>query len=148
MTRMTGMARWVWVARWVWERRVRMAPLPVVGVLAVVALLSVGSAGCFGCTDEGRPAVSLTVLDARTEGEVDADLSEVQVVIRDGAFADTVQSGPEGRTLLAHGRPGEYSLTVTAPGYLPWRLDGVLVFEDLCGVNTTVIRALLEPTAV
>ncbi|WP_405285552.1 hypothetical protein V3331_08020 [Gaopeijia maritima] len=141
-------ARWVRSARWALvARRARMVPLRMAGVLAVVGLLSGGSAGCFGCTDEGRPAVSLTVLDARTEGEVDADPSTVQVVIRDGAWADSVQAGPEGRTPLAFGRPGEYSLSVTAPGYLSWRLDGVVAFDDRCGVNTVVVRALLEPEA-
>lgn len=139
---MTRVGRWVLVAGWG-----RMVPLRMAGVLVVVGLLSGGSAGCFVCTAEGRPAVSLTVLDARTEGEVDADPSSVQVVIRDGAWADTVQAGPEGRTPLAFGRPGEYSLSVTAPGYLPWRLDGVVAFDDRCGVNTVVVRALLEPEA-
>lgn len=142
------MVRWVRSARWgLVARRARMVPLRMAGVLVVVGLLSGGSAGCFVCTAESRPAVSLTVLDARTEGEVDADPSSVQVVIRDGAWADTVQAGPEGRMPLAFGRPGEYSLSVTAPGYLPWRLDGVVAFDDRCGVNTVVVRALLEPEA-
>jgi hypothetical protein len=118
------------------------------GVFSAVLLLALtgGLYGC-GCTDEGVPGIALTILDARTGGQISADLRDVQIVITEGDFSETSASGPAGRTLLVIERAGVYDIEVSAPGYVTWTRQDITVFDDRCHVDTVEIEALLEPNS-
>jgi len=48
------------------------------------------------------------------------------------------------RRFAAYERAGTYTVTLSQPGYLPWRASLVHVTRDECHVNTVTVTALLE----
>jgi hypothetical protein len=117
--------------------------------LAWIAALAV--TGCSGtdpfnaglaCTAQLVPGITVTTLDAATGKPV---TTRGTVVAQDGSYSDTakVVSIPPNYA-LAYERAGTYTVTVEAPGYLPFRLDGVAVSKDECHVQTVSVTALLS----
>jgi hypothetical protein len=122
--------------------------LRLAGALLVTALLTAPTSGCVGCTDDSPAGIVLTILDARTNGEISADYRDVQVRISDGDWIQFDQGGPQ--VGLANSRPGTYEIVVAAPGYVTWTQSGIKVTEGglICRrVKTVQVIALLEPEA-
>jgi hypothetical protein len=116
------------------------------GVL--VGALILGAAGCdettaVVCTEEARPALSVTVRDLTTGTSVGGD---TRVIARDSAYADTADVAFLGMVYsLAYERPGTYEVLVLNPAYDTWRQAGVRVTADQCHVQTVSIVARLVP---
>lgn len=106
------------------------------------ALLAAPLGACEGftaCTDEARPALDVTVTSAATGAPLVAT-----VVVRDGAFADSMSTaGPYFYSLLE--RAGTYDVTVRAAGYATWTRPDVRVTKDQCHVKTAHLDARLTP---
>ncbi|MEJ7809134.1 MAG: hypothetical protein WKG32_01830 [Gemmatimonadaceae bacterium] len=130
-----------------------LIPYPYAARLATLAA-ALSLAGCVGpfdsCgTDEGRDAVQVTVIDARTGGPPTA---RPTLVVTEGAYADTGRAYDPlqgARLILSAGpeRPGTYALTVTAQGYRTWARSGVRVRRGgRCDrLETVQLTARLEP---
>ena len=101
-----------------------------------------------GCTAEYRFGLGIQVRDSIT-GQFIA--SGARLIVRDGAFGDTVQvpaNRPDVDPLpipAAGERPGVYTLTVQKPGYREWRKSGVRVTADRCHVQLVRVTARLQP---
>jgi hypothetical protein len=68
-----------------------------------------------------------------------------KIVIREGAFGDSILAIPPGQSWLAAGeRPGTYQLTIRAAGYRDWVRDAIVVGHDGCHVVLVSIRARLQ----
>ena len=96
-------------------------------------------------------AIDVDVADARTGAWVARGAIGA---IQDGSYVDSLReigwrgSPPNdtSTTLGAGlGRPGRYQVRVIREGYRPWERSGVLAHEGPCGVETTRVRAELEP---
>lgn len=114
------------------------------GCSCVTALAVVFLTACCGA-DTVYAGLMVTVVDIRTSGPL---LTEVTMLVTDGAFADTVRAAPP-RTLplaSAYGRPGTYLIELTAVGYRTWRMSGVRVGRSaICEtIDTRHITARLE----
>jgi hypothetical protein len=125
----------------------------VVGCLAIVGAL----AACTerpstaaeptvppSCTMNEVPGISLFVVDSIDgpfRGPVTATLREV------GGFSQTIAFpatyGLDQR-YLAYERAGNYSITLEAPGYKPWRRENVTVANQGCHVKTVFVTALMQ----
>lgn len=113
----------------------------------VMLLLAEALTGCdladvwgHDCTLELRPGIRLHLIDATTSAPIVSD--EVEMVAREGSYADTARSGSN---QLAHERAGVYEVEVKAAGYLPWDTSGVVVTEGRCHVRTVDVTAELTP---
>lgn len=102
------------------------------------------------CTLDVSPAIEVVIVDAVTE----APLAEAaRGIVRDGAYADSLQpwthtiEGEMASRAAALGRPGRYDVEVAVPGYVPWLRLGVLAPAGRCGVETTALRAILQPSS-
>jgi hypothetical protein len=100
------------------------------------------------CTTEFRFGLTVLVKDAVTGDPIGSGAS---LVARDGAFKDSV-AAPSGRPDLnafplatAGERAGNYQLSVTHPGYLPWSRSNVQVTRTAGHVNPVAVTALLQP---
>ena len=100
------------------------------------------------CTAEYRFGLGVQVQDS-ISGQLIT--SGARLIVRDGAFVDTVQA-PVNRPdvdslpIPAVGeRPGVYTLTVQKPGYREWRKSGVRVTADRCHVQPVGVTARLQP---
>ncbi len=96
------------------------------------------------CTESAPPAVTVTALDSVTGAMINAGTS---LIIRDGAFVDSVVGAPGPLQTIAAGveRPGRYQVTVRRPGYAVWRRENVRVTADRCHVRTVHFDARLQP---
>lgn len=98
------------------------------------------------CTEEARPALSVTVVDSLQGAAVFTDLV---VKARDGEYVDSVfhETYPTAANswpvALAYERAGTYQVTVTADGYVPWVRPAVVVERDACHVVTVPLTARL-----
>ncbi len=102
---------------------------PILSLL-IVALAACDTGGGYACPAVVEPAVIVSVSDAAT-GEPVAE--GAVAVARDEAFADTLGRYQVNEALEivslagAHGRSGEYSVTVERAGYARWEQLGVVV---------------------
>lgn len=113
-------------------------------LLLMCALL--GAVGCADeqCADGLFPAVSVTPIDSVT-GQV---VTGVVASVSEGAFSDALRPNGDGVLTGGHGRPGTYTIEITAPGYEAWSQTSVGVSDSDCGgVETVHIEARLVPTA-
>jgi hypothetical protein len=94
------------------------------------------------CTDEARPALSVTPFDARTG---DAVKSPGTATVTDGSFTQQVSNEPPGAPsfYLASERAGRYDVVVNVPGYRVWKITAVVVKRDVCHVITEPLAASL-----
>ena len=97
------------------------------------------------CTEEARPGLSITVRDSLTGAAV---ANGVEVVAREGAWADTAQGSLLGSGVysLVYERAGVYDVTVSHPSYQVWVRAAVRVTEDECHVRTVLLVARLVPS--
>lgn len=107
-------------------------------------LVLVSATGSCG-SDAGYPALMVTVVDTQTGGP---PLTEVLMVVTDGAFSETYRVAPP-RTLplvAASQRPGTYSIELSAAGYRTWRISAARVGDSfLCDrIDTRRLTAELE----
>lgn len=115
---------------------------------ALLIFLTASAAGggdeVVACTTEARPGLSVTVRDAVSGLAVTSD---VEVVARDGAYADTARSSliASGVYVLAIERRGTYDVTVVHPAYRRWTRSNVVVGADQCHVRTVSLVVLLQP---
>lgn len=133
--------------------QVRRLLFPLVSCTAGAGLL-LGCSALTGesrtCTADFRFGLAVTVVDSLT----DAPPSSALLIVRDGAFADTlgpatpqpvVLNGSPVLILFTAGeREGTYDLTVRATGYRDWTRVGVTVTKDVCHVRRTDITARLQ----
>jgi hypothetical protein len=110
------------------------------------ATLTVSEPGAI-CTQEARPALQVELRDKVTGAS--SGFTDVVVVARDGAYADSVVHAVyppphETSIALAYERAGTYSLSVRASGYQAWERTGIVVDADRCHVVTQAFTALLE----
>ena len=98
------------------------------------------------CTEEARPGLMVALADSLTG---DQNFTDVSVVARDGAYADSIAQPTYpapvygGPIPLAYERKGTYTVTVRAAGYAPWVKTGVVVNGDQCHVVTVPLTARL-----
>jgi hypothetical protein len=94
------------------------------------------------CTDEARPGISVTAIDARTG---DAVKSLGNATVTDGSFTQSVANQPPGAPsfYLAYERAGTYDVVVNVPGYQEWKTTGAVVKRDACHVITVPLAANL-----
>lgn len=99
------------------------------------------------CTTDVRPAVEVSLVDARTGAGLNAN--GATLIVRDGAFVDSVRVDFPFPTQVVGGvaweRPGRYDVTLRKPGYREWQARGVRVGKDECHVKTARLEARLEP---
>lgn len=137
--------------------------MPRTAQINVYALLigSALAAGCAGPTEafvcysrpeigyglqfklqDGTTAPNTPFLDVRTHA--------VDGTYQDSKFVDSLpRSGPEavyGLLSLAPSRPGTYTVTVSARGYLPFTQTGIVArkADDGCGMAPETVTAILQ----
>lgn len=112
-------------------------------VVASCDLIGPGNDICFSVE---RDAIDLYLSDADTGERIIAN--DLRVVVRDGAFADTVNiddGEPVGPLGLVPQRPGTYEVSVTVEGYAAWHKDGIRVPRDgECDIEAATIYARLR----
>ena len=135
--------------------------------ISVLILIFVVSATLAACGDWAtmRPASDSTAACHPTDGRITFALSvavrdsmlgtwlTATVRAQDGAFSEELVPGPGAPGITAPlsyfgvaDRPGTYTVTVTAPGYRPWRRDGIIVASNPgCHVATVGVTVLLQP---
>src|SRR4051812_42210534 len=76
------------------------------------------------CYAYAAPAVEVEIADAATGAPL---ASVARGAVRDGRYVDSLEFGPPAVRVrrAAYERPGTYAVEVLAPGYLPWRAEGV-----------------------
>ncbi|MFN2420581.1 MAG: carboxypeptidase-like regulatory domain-containing protein [Gemmatimonadota bacterium] len=119
---------------------IRLTPLTLV-ILVIVALACNGTRTDVACTLEARAGINVTVVDSLSGREVAGS-----GIANEEAFADTLESFEPGQLFGVFERPGTYDVTVTAPGYRPWRVTGVTVRADECHVIPERLTARLQPS--
>jgi len=119
------------------------APIPAGSYRATFVVTQSGTV----CTEEARPALSIGLADSVTGRST--GFSNVSIVARDGAYADSVTQATypaapfNGPVSLAYEHRGTYTVTVRADGYAPWQRSGVVVTGDQCHVATVSLLARL-----
>jgi len=123
--------------------------------LAAVLVVLAGSVGCepttiVNCPDPGFAGIGIWLEDSVTGLGLHGRRGEA--VATDGTFSDTVRfeihPAAYSKVALANNRPGTYTVTVTAEGYVPWPQSGVRVLEDprpCYTVVTTWLTARMQP---
>ncbi|HEX6749450.1 MAG TPA: hypothetical protein VF092_19295 [Longimicrobium sp.] len=97
------------------------------------------------CPDWIPPAVQVTVQDSLSGAVITPGAT---VVIRDGAYADSLTVPPPVETIgLGSGRVGTYEVTVRKSGYRNWVKAGVQAKDGTCGVQTVNLVARLVPSS-
>jgi len=121
--------------------------------LISVLLITAAAPGCdhFGprlCPTNIEPAIEVQVVDSITGQPAAEDASGA---VHERSFVDSLRPYSRGSdgTLLsfsaAYGRAGTYRVEVRKPGYRDWSRQGVRVRGGDCGVETTRVRAELQP---
>jgi hypothetical protein len=113
-------------------------------VIMALASAGIACADATGvvCTEEARPALSVSVRDVASGGTVAGS----RVIARDGEYADTASDAFLGLVYsLAYERAGSYEVTVENGAYVTWRQVGVQVTKDECHVQTVSLTARLTP---
>lgn len=123
----------------------------IVRSLSILLLAAaVVAAGCrvesFACTAHIQPAIIVTIIDSAT-GEPRAE--SASGVARDGTFTDSLRPHAFNGTAMtsrqaAGERPGNYTVTIVAPGYRDWQAAGLRVSRGDCHVQTNSVEARLQ----
>jgi len=114
-------------------------------ILALATLMAAcGDDDLIACTAEARSGLAVTVRDSVSGSPL---TSGVEVVARDGEYADTARSSliAGGIYSLAVERAGTYEVTVHHPAYAEWHRTGVTVTRDECHVQTVGLLARMQP---
>lgn len=95
------------------------------------------------CPGEPRPALLITVLDAKSRASVSL---EARGWWTTGAAWDSMRHVPStaeggGVVLAAFGPPGTYDVRVERLGYAHWSRSGIVVREGACGPSPEEIVA-------
>ena len=121
--------------------------------IAVVACVLVSGCEILGtgdCTTEGRPALRLLILDAKTHSK---PLVGSTILVTDAGFAESfpppgIATASLDQYLFAIERPGRYAITVRTPGYRDWSRTNIHVGTGSCGhVDTKTVTATLSGVA-
>lgn len=91
------------------------------------------------CTAEYRAGVTLTL----TEAGIGEPITDATAVLTADGFEETMKQPSDGFYWGAHERVGTYSLTVSAPDFLPATQAGIVVPGDVCHVMTQQIAISL-----
>lgn len=95
------------------------------------------------CTASFAYGISVQVQDSVSGA---AAASGARLVLRDGAYVETVDQSLGGVSLSGAGeRPGLYSVTVEKTGYHDWTRTNVRVTADECHVQGVSLTARLQP---
>jgi hypothetical protein len=114
-------------------------------LLALLAPLAL--AACEGlstprvCPGVVQPSVRLTVEDAMSGTNVTPGAS---VVLRSGAYADSLVAPPGVNSVGVGNRAGTFTLTVRRAGYELWTRTDVRVEAGPCGAATVELTARLN----
>lgn len=109
-------------------------------LLALVGTLGVDCIEPIACTANIEPGVVVQVTDANTGQAV----SDATVTLTEGNYSETLM-GYEGTYQGADERPGTYTLTVSADGYVTATVDNLVVTADVCHVITVYQDIQLVP---
>ena len=119
----------------------------------LIALLLLGTVpflyGCdsdsgdsIGCTTEFRYGVEVSIFDADTGKPIIN--AEVTGMVQDGSYLESLLHLESTNTLLGAGeRPGTYTISISLPGYVEWKVSDVKVTSDECHVHTVRMDAFL-----
>lgn len=126
----------------------RLSPRRISAVLILGSGLLGG--GCYPgetiCTDEAVSGIRLDILDSVTRA---GKAAEALAIAAEGSYRDTLEFwGFPDNTTSQWGlteRGGTYDLTVTAPGYLTWSKNDVVIHENECHVEPISLEVLLQP---
>jgi hypothetical protein len=127
----------------------RIRTCTLAGVLAASLLgCDVFTALGTACTTEARPGILVEVRDS-TSGEPATAGATLLAV--SGAYRDSISypaNAPDNLVTmaLAYERAGVYAVTVTRPGYSPWRAPA-WVREGSCHVKTMRLFARLQASS-
>ena len=127
-------------------RNVRYGFLAFAASLGACDLLNNGDVVCTG---EERPGIEVTVQDSLTGTPA---ASGTELIVQDGAYADTVSYPPNRPDLDAEPlrsaweRRGTYAVTVRKAGFSGWARSGIVVTADECHVRTVALIARLQRT--
>lgn len=97
------------------------------------------------CSLSLTPSIQVTVQDSVTGAVA---VSGARMLLRDGAFADTVEMYTPGRNTLSTPweRPGMYTVIVQKAGYKEWfRLNVRVIMENHCDTRPVFLTARLQP---
>jgi hypothetical protein len=112
----------------------------------VLLVLVAGSCDVWGednCDTGLAPGIEILVVDSVT-GEALPD-EAIRVVATADTFAEASGRTYGGWAQLVHERADTYRVAVTAEGYEPWTVDGVVVLDEgPCHVTTVIDTARLR----
>lgn len=116
-------------------------------------LLGLAAVGCSELLSaRGCSAVYIFAIQVYVQDSVSRAMtaSGAQLIVRDGAYTDSVsfnQPGTDSQPLEAAGeRPGTYTVTVRKSGYQDWTRSNVQVSKGECHVQTVTLTSLLQPS--
>lgn len=117
---------------------------------AVLAVCSLGCDALVGtdCHTGISPAIVVEIVDAESGLPAAA---EARGTVQDGTYSDslTAYASRADGTLISRqaaiGRPGEYLVEISHPGYASWAAGPVRVLKGGCTVQTVTMQAELEP---
>ena len=117
-----------------------MKTFPVLAMAAVLAACNTLTSDVI-CTAEARAGLTVSPVDSITSAPV---TSSLQVVAKEGAYADTAKVLIGTSVGLAWERAGTYTVEVSAPGYMLWSKSNVVVTKGICHVDGVAITAKLR----
>jgi len=120
----------------------------------LIALLFLGTVpflyGCdsgdtIGCSTEARAGVEVSIFDADTGKPIIS--AEVTGLVQEGIYLERLFHLESTNTLSgAYERPGTYTISISLPGYVEWKVSDVNVTRDECHVFTVRMDAFLTKT--
>ena len=114
-------------------------------VIAAAGALASGcqspfNGGGIACTTEFVYGISAKVTDAATGADITPGS---YLVVREGAYVDSVAAGPGSFLAAAGERAGTYDVKIGRPGYSTFTRTGVRVTRNECHVNPVLLEARL-----
>lgn len=92
------------------------------------------------CGPTSTPGIAISVVDSARGIR---PLRPALILAIDGSYRDSVLAGGIETVSLAKGRPGRYTVSVTAPDYMTWT-QNVSVVQRGCSLETVVLTARLQ----
>lgn len=112
---------------------------------AVPFLYGCDSGDTIGCSTEARAGVEVSIFDADTGKPIIR--AEVTGLVQDGIYLERLFHLESTNTLSgAYERPGTYTISISLPGYVEWKVSDVNVTRDECHVLTVRMDAFLTKT--
>jgi hypothetical protein len=119
-----------------------MQPKPTTRTVAIALLILLLSNGaCFLLPDDGIACTAIFVYGLNvtlTAEDTSAPISGATLVIREGAFSETMMeltpSIDPGKYVGAGERAGTYTIDVSAAGFVSKTIVGIQIGEDICHV--------------